>query len=179
MSVIVICYSVDGHTRALGQAITDGASGQMMDVTRLTDSDWRALDAAGAIVMGAPTYMGGLPSAFVQFIEQAANRWETGQWRDKLAGGFSTAMHPAGDKLNLLTNLSVFAAQMGMVWVGAAETGAPVVPENKGINRDGSWLGVTATIPQTGDDILSAGDLETGRRYGTRMRTALDRWSQA
>jgi NAD(P)H dehydrogenase (quinone) len=31
-------------------------------VDRLTDADWHTLDAADAIIFGAPTYMGG-PSA--------------------------------------------------------------------------------------------------------------------
>ena len=176
MTLCIVTYSVDGHTRALAQAIAQGGQGQVFDVTALTDKDWNTLDHASAIVMGAPTYMGGLPATFVQFIETAASRWDKGQWRDKLAGGFSSAMHPAGDKLNALTTLFIFASQMGMVWIGNAETGAPVVPENEGINVDGSWVGVTASVPKSGDAILSSGDLETARRYGVRMRAAIERW---
>lgn len=175
MSICVVYYSGTGHTEALAKAIAQGAQAKLYDAAQLSAADWAEIDAAGAIVMGAPTYMGGLPSHFVRFIETAAERWDQGLWRDKLAGGFTTALHPAGDKLNALTSLTIFAAQMGMIWVGAAETGAPVVPKNEGINRDGSWLGVSATM--SGDEaLLSEGDLETGRRYGLRMRAALERW---
>lgn len=52
-------------------------------------------------------------------------------------------MHPEGDKLNVLTSMFIFAAQMGMIWIGNAETGAPVVPENEGIKTEGFWVGVT------------------------------------
>ena len=52
-------------------------------------------------------------------------------------------MHPEGDKLNVLTSMFIFAAQMGMIWIGYAETGAPVVPENEGIKTEGFWVGVT------------------------------------
>lgn len=176
MSFCVVYYSADGHTRAMAEAIAIGGDATLFDVTQLSDADWDRLDRAGAIVMGAPTYMGGLPTAFVHFIEQAATRWDTGQWRDKLAGGFSSAMHPAGDKLNALTSLFIFASQMGMIWVGNAQIGAPVVPENEGINVDGSWVGVTASVPNSDDDVLSKGDLETARRYGVRVRASLDRW---
>lgn len=179
MTLCILYHSPTGHTHALAQAISDGGDGQVFDITRLTAKDWEVLDAAGAIVMGAPTYMGGLPAPFVQVIEEAASRWDTGLWRDKLAGGFSTALHPAGDKLNAMTSLFIFAAQMGMIWVGAAEIGAPVVPANEGINRDGSWVGVSATMSSVDGELLSAGDLETARRYGVRMRAALDRWEGA
>lgn len=87
-------------------------------------------------------------------------------------------MHPEGDKLNVLTGMFIFAAQMGMIWIGNAETGAPVVPENEGIKTEGFWEGVTASIPREGHAILSRGDLETARRYGVRMRAALDRWGR-
>jgi NAD(P)H dehydrogenase (quinone) len=177
MTLCIVYFSADGRTHAMAQAIAQGGNGTLFDVTALSDADWQALDAADAIVMGAPTYMGGLPAPFVQFIEHAASRWDTGQWRDKLAGGFSSAMHPAGDKLNTLTSLFIFASQMGMIWVGAAETGAPVVPANVGINKDGSWVGVTASHSDQDDELLSTGDLETARRYGKRMRASLERWT--
>ena len=176
MTLCIVYFSAEGHTKAMAEAIAQAGSGKLYDVTKLSPTDWQDLDQASAIVMGAPTYMGGLPSAFVAFIEHAATRWDTGQWRDKLAGGFSSAMHPAGDKLNALMSLFVFASQMGMVWIGAAETGAPVVPGNEGINADGSWVGVTATMSHVEGELLSAGDLETARRYGLRMRTAMERW---
>lgn len=178
MTLCIVTYSADGHTRAMADSIATGGKGQVLDVTKLSDAEWQSLDQASAIVMGAPTYMGGLPSPFVQFIETAASRWDTGQWRDKLAGGFTTAMHPAGDKLNALISLFVFASQMGMVWIGNSETRAPVVPENEGINTDGSWVGVTASVPKSGGKILTDGDLETARRYGVRMREAITRWEK-
>jgi NAD(P)H dehydrogenase (quinone) len=179
MTLCILYFSPDGHTCALAEAIAKGSDGALIDLAALSSEDWQILDSAGAIVMGAPTYMGGLPAPFVQFIEDAAARWDQGLWRDKLAGGFSTAMHPAGDKLNALMSMFIFAAQMGMVWIGAAETGAPVVAGNEGINTDGSWVGVTATMSPVEGELLRTGDLETGRRYGERMRRALDRWEGA
>lgn len=179
MSICIVYFSIDGHTRALGEAIAAGSGAALLDVTSLSAQDWEALDQADAIIMGAPTYMGGLPASFVQFIEAAATRWDTGQWRDKLAGGFSTAMHPAGDKMNALISLFVFASQMGMVWIGAAETGAPITEGNEGINADGSWVGVSATASTEHGVLLSEGDLETARRYGVRMQRAVQRWAGA
>ncbi len=180
MDLAIVYMSQTGHTRAMAEAIAEGGSGALFDVQTLDEAAWAQIDGASGIVMGAPTYMGGLPSAFVHFIETASARWDTGQWRDKLAGGFTTAMHPAGDKLNTLTTLSIFAAQMGMIWIGNAETRAPITEGNEGINQDGSWLGVTASHagPEGGLSLdgMTPGDLETARRYGIRMRAALTRW---
>jgi hypothetical protein len=55
-------------------------------------------------------------------------------------------MHPEDDKLNVLTSMFIFAAQMGMIWIGNAETGASVVPENEGIKTEGFWVGVTEFV---------------------------------
>ncbi len=44
--------------------------------------------------------------------------WALQSWRDKLAAAFTHSAAPSGDKLGTLTQLAVFAAQHGMIWVG-------------------------------------------------------------
>lgn len=174
--ICVLYYSDTGHTRALAEAVADGVGADGVGATRLVDvarigaEDWAALDAAPAIVFGAPTYMGSTAARFDLILEEAASRWDSGQWFDKIAAGFTVAVHPSGDKMNALVRLAVFAAQMGMIWVGQAEIGAPVKPDRAGINRDGSWLGLMATEP------VSEGDFATARLFGARVATASRRW---
>jgi NAD(P)H dehydrogenase (quinone) len=178
MPPICIAYFSGGRrTAALAGAIADG-TGQpcrLIDVMALTDADWRALDSAPAILFGSPTYMGGVAGGFAQFMEDCAARWETRAWVDKLAGGFTTAQHPAGDKLSTLIRLSIFAAQMQMIWIGQAETGSLAQPADPGLNADGAWLGLTATDPG-GETLLAPGDIETARRFGARIAAACARW---
>lgn len=145
MPPICLPYSSGSRrTAALAAEIATGLDAgtpcacRLIDVCAITPADWLALDAAPAIVMGSPTYMGGVSGAFAQFLEQAASRWDSGAWTDKIAGGFTVAAHPLGDKLMALMRMAVFAMQMRMIWVGQAEIGAPAVPENPGINRDGA-----------------------------------------
>lgn len=176
--ICVPYFSGAGHTALLARAIAEGAGGaRVIDVTVIRPDDWEALDAATAIVFGAPTYMGSTAARFDQFLEEASGpRWHTGQWRDKLAGGFTVACHPSGDKGFALQRLATFAAQMGMIWVGQAEIGTPVIEDRPGINRDGSWLGLMATEVQADDMLLDVTDLETARLYGARLARATRRW---
>lgn len=166
-----------GHTARLARAIADGiGDARLIDVKAITDADWDALDAAPAIVFGSPTYMGSTAAQFDLFLEGAGERWDSHAWTDKLAAGFTVAMHASGDKLAALQRMSVFAAQMGMIWVGQAAIGAPVKPDQPGINRDGSWLGLMATAAPETEQKISSGDLETARRFGQRIAMASARW---
>ncbi|WP_275393826.1 flavodoxin family protein [Aliiroseovarius sp. Z3] len=179
-AICIPFFSGFGHTRRIAQAIAQGAgpTAYLIDVAAMTDADWQALDAADAIIFGAPTYMGSAAARFSMFLEEVDTRWENGRWVDKIAAGFTTAIHPSGDKLATLQRLSIFAAQMGMIWVGQSEIGAPVKPDRPGANRDGSWLGLMVTELLGQDDDLPADDLETARRFGERIATATGRWVQ-
>lgn len=183
--ICVPYFSGSGHTALLARAIAIGAvegeakSSQIIDVTKMAEADWEALDEATAIAFGAPTYMGSTAARFDQFLEEAAaTRWDTGLWRDKIAGGFTIASHGSGDKGVALQRISTYAAQMGMIWVGQAEIGAPVKADRPGINRDGSWVGLMATSSRDNSVMVEPGDLETARLYGIRLAIAARRWGQ-
>ncbi|MEJ6392396.1 flavodoxin family protein [Gymnodinialimonas sp. 2305UL16-5] len=171
-------FSGAGHTAKLAQAIADGAGhARAIDIEAMSEADWAAMDAASAIVFGAPTYMGSVAARYSAFLEDAAGpRWMELAWADKLAGGFTVASHGSGDKGVALQRLNTFAAQMGMIWVGQAEIGAPVFPERAGINTDGSWLGLMATSSRDKSDLIAPGYLDTAYRYGARIAGAVARW---
>jgi len=120
--------------------------------------------------------MGSTGAGFDRFLEAAADRWPDLQWRDKIAGGFTVASYPSGDKLAALVRLAVYAAQMGMVWVGPAEIGAPVHPDRPGINQWGSWMGLMATASRDKSVLIGADDRATACRYGARVAEAARRW---
>jgi NAD(P)H dehydrogenase (quinone) len=170
-----------GHTRRLAEVIAaalgeGGCDARLIDVTTMTDLDWQALDAADAIVMGAPTYMGSASAGFKTFMDATGQIWANQGWADKLAAGFTVATFPGGDKLNTLMQLSVFAAQHGMVWIGQDQIGAPANKENPGINASGVWLGLGATSSRDKTLMVEAGDIETAHRFGLRIARLVRRW---
>lgn len=172
-------FTGSGHTRRLAQAIAEGTAtdARLIDVTAMTQDDWQALDQADAILFGCPTYMGSSAARYAQFLEDASDtRWTELGWKNKITGGFTIGTYPSGDKLSTLIRLSIFAAQMGMIWVGATEIGAPVDPSKPGIDRDGSMLGLMARSDPDKSQMVGAGDLETARRFGARIATVTRRW---
>ena len=170
-------FSGNGHTRVLAQAVAEGAgNAALLDVETLAGDGWATLDAAPAILFACPTYMGSVPARYEAFLEEASERWMDQCWADKLAGGMSVATFPSGDKLATLMRLSVYAAQMGMVWIGPNEIGAPVMPDNAGSNSSGSWLGLTAVSSRDKSLLIDAPDRETARRFGARVARAVTRW---
>lgn len=178
-SICIPYFSGFGHTKRIAETIAEaiGDAAKLLDVETLADADWQALDQADAIIFGAPTYMGSAAARFSLFLEQIDTRWEHGVWSDKIAAGFTTAIHPSGDKLAALQRLSIFAAQMGMIWVGPTDIGAPVKPDRAGLNRDGSWLGLMVTEQLGAEEDLLPEDLDTARRFGRRVLNATRRWN--
>ncbi len=173
-------FSGNGHTRRLTQAVASGMKGTtacIIDVATLTDHDWESMDRAHAIVFCAPTYMGSTAADYAAFLEEAGGRWMSQSWQNKIAAGLTVATFPSGDKLATLMRMSIFAAQMGMIWVGQSEIGAPVFPEAPGINRDGSWLGLMVTSARDKSQLIDPTDLDTAERFGTRIAEATKRWS--
>lgn len=178
-TVAVVYHSVSGRTRALAEAVARGAGS--VDGTRATvfsveAVDHAALMEADAIVFGCPTYMGSASGAFKSFMDGTSAIWALQAWRDKLGAAFTHSAAPSGDKLATLIQLSVFAAQHGMVWVGLGlpptYAGADAAPTDT--NRLGSHLGAMAQTPPGRD--LDASDARTAEHLGRRVAEAARRW---
>lgn len=170
--IVIPYFSGAGHTLQLADAIAQGAGAQrvrLVDVTALEAADWTAMDNADAIIFGTPTYMGGVAADYAAFLEKAGARWMDQSWADKIAGGFTVATFGSGDKLACLQRLNIFAAQMGMIWVGPKDIGAPVFEHETGINVDGGWLGLMGVSMRAPRGAVRPGDLESARRFGARI----------
>ncbi len=181
-NVAIVYFSGQGHTRRLAEYVAgalgeEGCNARLIDVEQMAETDWAALNAADAILFGTPTYMGGVAARFKQFMDDCSEIWSKQEWADKLAGGFTVATFPGGDKLSTLMHLTVFAAQHGMIWVGQDQIGAPVRKDEPDINASGVWLGLAATSSRDKTQMLVEGDLETARRFGGRVARAARRWS--
>jgi multimeric flavodoxin WrbA len=184
--IAIAYHSGKGHTAKQAEAVAAGAAAvpgvvaDLIALDELTDELWDRLDAADAIIFGAPTYMGSPSAVFKIFAEASVRVWAADLgWRDKIAAGFTNSKAMSGDKLNSLVDLSVFAAQHGMIWVGLdiypgwADSTASI----EDLNRLGSWLGAMA---QSDADLSAekappATDLRTAAALGARVATVTHR----
>ena len=164
---VVVYHSGYGHTQRVAQFVADGAGAQLIAIDaegNLTDVQWADINAADAIIMGSPTYMGMASWQFKKFADASSKQWFTSAWKDKIAGGFTCSASPSGDKLSTIQYFITLAMQQGMIWVGQPEL-------NDGtINRIGSNSGVMAQVgPNDSADKIPQGDLDTAKAYGKRV----------
>jgi NAD(P)H dehydrogenase (quinone) len=180
VTVAVVYHSVHGHTRALAEHLADGA--RIVPGARVHLVEIRAEDS-DAIILGSPTLMGSVSAVFKAFMEAAFTPFTTQAWKDKLAAGFTMSASQSGDKLVVLEELAVFAAQMGMQWIGVGD-----MPGNNwsggsrdDVNRLGSWLGLMSQshADQGAEHAGSRGDLITAQRFGERIARLTQRWVNA
>ena len=138
--VLVLYYSTYGHIEQMAEAVAAGAreTGAIVDVKRVPETapeevakaahfklDQAApvatvaeLEHYDAIIIGAPTRFGRMPSQMAAFLDQAGGLWFRGALNGKVGAAFtSTASQHGGQEVTLfsiLTNLLHF----GMVIAG-------------------------------------------------------------
>ncbi len=165
--VAVVFHSGYGHTQRVAEFVAKGAGADLVTIDadgNLTDAQWATMDAADAIIMGSPTYMGMASWQFKKFADATSKKWFTGAWKDKVAGGFTCSASPSGDKLSTIQYFITLSMQLGMIWVGQPSM------NNGTINRLGSTSGVMAQVgPQSPASDIPQGDLDTAEAYGQRV----------
>lgn len=177
VTVAVAYHSGKGHNAVMARAVHEGAAGAgaravLIDVERMTEAAWAELDAADAIVFGAPTYMGTASAPFHAFAQASSGRWAARAWRDKVAAGFTVAGAMSGDKLHTLQYFTILASQHGMHWVSvdllpgwSSSTGSV-----DDLNRLGITLGAGAQAnTDEGPEAVPAADADTARHLGARV----------
>jgi NAD(P)H dehydrogenase (quinone) len=138
--VLVLYYSSYGHIETMAHAVAEGArsAGATVDVKRVPENvpediakaSYFKLDQLApiatvgelanydAIIVGAPTRFGRMPSAMGSFWEQGGQLWMSGALIGKVGGAFtSTATQHGGNEMTLfsiITNLLHF----GLIIVG-------------------------------------------------------------
>ncbi|MET0028537.1 MAG: flavodoxin family protein [Candidatus Thiodiazotropha sp.] len=185
-TVAIVYHSGYGHTKRQAEAVWAGAkSVSGVEALLLTveeaGADLDRLDAADAIIFGAPTYMGSMSAGMKTFLEAAAGKWFTQAWKDKVAGAFTNSSSFSGDKLNTLVGLMINAMQQGMIFVSLGLHPAASNPDSMNslegpgpevTNRVGSYIGPMAASFQVDPSAApSSGDLATAESYGARVAT--------
>lgn len=176
--IVVVYHSGYGHTEVQAKAVARGAAkveGSEVKLLNVEEAQqqWDTLNAADAIIFGSPTYMGSASAQFKGFMDASSSIWYQRGWKDKVAAGFTTSASQSGDKLNTLVQLTVFAAQHGMIWVGN-----DLLPGNNSstgsvndLNRLGGFLGALAQAnSDQGPDVAPLqSDLLTAEHLGERV----------
>jgi flavorubredoxin len=80
--IAIVYHSGYGHTAKQAEAVARGVTAGGGEVTLLAVADlvdtaapgWAALDAADAIIFGAPTYMGSASAPFKAFMDATSSR---------------------------------------------------------------------------------------------------------
>jgi len=188
-TVAIVYHSGYGHTAAVadhvakGVASVPGVTARLYKAEELASPEsgpWAELAAADAIVFGAPTYMGSASAPMKQFMDASSKVWMAQGWKDKVAAGFTNSASWSGDKLSTLSQFAVFAAQLGMVWVGMGMLPgfnmSTSSPEN--VNRIGSFLGLmTQANADEGPDVAPPqSDRKTAELFGQRVAETAVRW---
>ena len=190
-SIAVVYHSGYGHTEVIAQAVAEGASSidgvevTIISAGEITSPESEALaqlDAADAMIFGAPTYMGSASAVFKGFMEATSTRWMEQKWADKPGAGFTNSGSMNGDKQNTLIEFFTFAMQHGMAWVGLGQM--PGNNHSGGSEADANRLGASigcmsqANVDQGGDVAPPESDRETAKLFGARVARAAVRWKQ-
>ena len=179
----IIYHSAHGHTEHIARHVAEGACSVAhteVDVIKAEDlvgATHRLLNYDG-LILGSPTYLGGVSGPFKNFMDATGRLWRTQGLKGKLAAGFTVSSLPAGDKQSTLMSMFVFGMQHGMVWVGN-----PVLPEqhfgvpyDEAANRLGSWSGLMAQAGHgSSADAFVPGDLKSARMFGRHFAETLKR----
>ena len=185
--IAVIYHSAHGNTAHIAQHIADGARSvpgvevHIIQAEELTTAPQRLTQFDG-LLLGSPTYLGGVSGTFKTFMDATGGLWRTQQLKGKLAAGFTVSALPSGDKQSTLLSLFTFCMQHGMVWVGNAILPEQHrgVPYDEAANRLGSWSGLMAQAGHSSPTAaFVSGDIKTARMFGqhfaeTALRLAVD-----
>lgn len=188
--VLVLYYSSYGHIEQMADAVAEGAraAGATVDIRRVPETAPQAVVEAAhfktdsahpvigsveelanydAIVIGAPTRFGRMPSQMTAFLDQAGGLWFRGALNGKVGGAFtSSATQHGGQEVTLfsiITNLLHFG--MTIVGLDYGYQGQMGVDEVKG----GSPYGATTIADGDGSRQPSAAELDGARYQGRRI----------
>ena len=187
--VLVLYYSSYGHLATMADAIAEGAraSGAEVDVRRVPEtapaevaqaSGFRVddshplatvaeLENYDAIIVGAPTRFGRMPSQMAAFFDTAGGLWARGALNGKVGAAFTSTGSQHGGQETTLFSIITNLLHFGLTIVGLdyGYAGQMGVDEVKG----GAPYGATTIAGGDGSRQPSADDLGGARYLGQRV----------
>jgi NAD(P)H dehydrogenase (quinone) len=191
--VLVLYYSAYGHIETMAYAVAEGAraAGATVEVKRVPETVPEAIAKASffkldqaapvatpaelanydAVIVGAPTRFGRMPSAMGSFWEQAGALWLSGALLGKVGGAFTSSATQHGGNETTLFSIIANLMHFGMVIVGLpySHAGQGTLEEIVG----GAPYGATTVAGGKGERQPSTIELDGARHQGELIaRTA-------
>lgn len=195
MKVLVVYYSLYGHTLRMARSVEEGAksvAGVGVDLRRAEEFDivlkktandallsavrdqqkdipvctLDDLRAADAVIFGSPTRYGNMTAQMKQLIDSTGSLWLKGEMEGKPAGVFtSTASTHGGQETTLLT-MMVPLLHLGMIIVGVPYSTVGMIHTEA---RGGTPYGPSTIAGPRGELQPAEGDLAIARALGKRV----------
>jgi len=187
--VLVLYYSSYGHIEQMAEAVAEGvrAGGAEVTIKRVPETAPEAvakaayfkLDQAApiatvaeladydAIIFGAPTRFGRMPSQMAAFLDQAGGLWASGALNGKVGAAFTSTASQHGGQETTLFSMITNMLHFGLVVVGLPYSfqGQMGIDEVKG----GSPYGATTISHSDGSRQPSAVELDGARFQGKHV----------
>ncbi len=163
VQVLVAYDSLTGNTEKMANGVAEGvrrvpgAVPRVKPAGQVTRQD---LEAAGAIILGCPTYYGNIPGRMKVVLDDWSWKMKV-DFTDKIGGAFSTGGGQVGGKEHLVVSLIIFMLSNRMIVAG------PLY----GNEKTGSVWGEMGASAMTGplDPGVSEAELDSARRLGERV----------
>ncbi|MBW4463198.1 MAG: NAD(P)H:quinone oxidoreductase [Nodosilinea sp. WJT8-NPBG4] len=195
MKVLVVYYSMYGHTLKLAQAVAEGA-GQVAGVevvlrrvqefdavSQIIDQNDAAravreqqqdipvctvddLKAADGVVFGSPTRYGNMTAQMKQLFDSTASLWLNGDMEGKPAGVFTATASTHGGQETTLLTMMVPLLHLGMLVVGVPYSTAGMIHTEA---RGGTPYGASTITGGQGELQPQPEDLAIARTLGQRV----------
>ena len=187
--VLVLYYSAYGHIETMANAVAEGAreGGASVDIRRVPELvpedvarksfykvDQKApiakiedLANYDAIVIGAGTRFGRLPSQMANFLDQAGGLWMRGALHGKVGGAFTSSATQHGGQETTLFSIITNLLHFGMVIVGLdyGHAGQMTLSEITG----GSPYGATTIAGGDGSRQPTENELQGAKYQGRKI----------
>lgn len=200
MKVLVVYYSLYGHTATLARAVEEGArsvSGAEVILRRVEEFEIVAqktasdpyisklreeqkkipvctlddLRGADAVIFGSPTRYGNMTAQMKQLIDSTASLWLKGEMEGKPAGVFTSTASTHGGQETTLLSMMIPLLHLGMIIVGVPYSIQGMIHTEA---RGGSPYGASTIAGPQGELRPQEGDLLIARALGKRVaETAL------
>ena len=138
--VLVLYYSTYGHIETMANAVAEGArgAGAVVDVKRVPETVPEDIAKNGhfkleqaapiakvdelehydAIIIGAPTRYGRMPSQMAAFLDQTGSLWARGALNGKVGGAFTSTATQHGGQETTLFSIITNLMNLGLTIVG-------------------------------------------------------------
>lgn len=195
MKVLIVYYSLYGHTFKLARAVEEGAKSvpgldvelrrveEFEAVIKATADDKHIakareaqnnipvctvddLRAADAVIFGSPTRYGNMTAQLKQLIDSTGSLWLKGEMENKPAGVFTSTASTHGGQETTLIAMMIPLLHLGMLIVGVPYSVPGMVHTEP---RGGTPYGATTIAGAKGELQPVEGDLQIARALGKRV----------